>query len=303
MTLEPETVAEAAELLRAASGRGQRVAIEKDGGDVRLLTGRLSRVLEHEAGDLTATVEAGIRLSELRERLAEHGQMLALDPPGDPTVGACIAGNLSGPRRHRYGTARDLVLGVTVVLADGSVASAGGKVVKNVAGYDLGKLFCSSAGALGLIARASLRLHPRPAVARTLVVDAAGAGEAARLAQAVHLSQLVPSAVDLLWPGCLALLFEGGERGVEEQLAFARALLGGAEDDGGVWEEAAERQRAAGGRASFPPGELGVFLRERPEALVRVGAGVAYVPEPVPAATSPLHERVRAQLDPQGILV
>ena len=79
--------------------------------------------------------------------------MLALDPPGNPTVGACIAGNLSGPRRHRYGTARDLVLGVTVVLADGTIANSGGKVVKNVAGYDLGKLFCGSRGRFGLIAR------------------------------------------------------------------------------------------------------------------------------------------------------
>src|SRR5205823_4901937 len=126
---------------------------------------------EHEPGDLTAIVEAGIRLSELRERLAPHGQMLALDPPGDPTIGACLAADLSGPRRHRYGAARDLVIGVTVVLADGTVASSGGRVVKNVAGYDLGKLFSGSGGRLGLIARVALRLHPRPTAAVTAVVE------------------------------------------------------------------------------------------------------------------------------------
>src|SRR5438067_6359722 len=168
---EPATVAEAADALRA----GGRVSIERDGGDVVLSTARLNRVLEHEPGDLTAIVEAGLRLSELQAALGPHGQMLALDPPGDPTIGACLAGDLSGPRRHRYGAMRDLVIGVTVVLADGTVASSGGKVVKNVAGYDLGKLFSGSRGRLRLIARVALRLHPRPAAAATVV------GEAERL--------------------------------------------------------------------------------------------------------------------------
>jgi len=115
------------------------------------------RLLEHAAGDLTATAEAGLRLSALQEAVARHGQMLALDPPGDPMLGAVVADNLSGPRRHRYGGPRDLLIGITVVLADGTIARAGGKVVKNVAGYDLGKLFCGSRGRFGLIARASLR--------------------------------------------------------------------------------------------------------------------------------------------------
>ena len=153
---------EAAEVMAGASVAGTSVSIERPGGEIELRTSKLDRILEHEAGDLTCTVEAGIRLSALGEALAAHGQMLALDPPGDPTVGACLAGNLSGPRRHRYGTMRDLVIGATVVLGDGTVASSGGKVVKNVAGYDLGKLLCGSVGTLGLIARVSLRLHPVP---------------------------------------------------------------------------------------------------------------------------------------------
>ena len=155
---EPETVAESAEAMRVA----ERVEIGRT-----LVTARLDRILEHQPGDLTCIVEAGLRLSALNARLAEHGQTLALDPPGDPTIGACLAGDLSGPRRHRYGTMRDLVLGVTVVLADGTIASSGGKVVKNVAGYDLGKLFCGSRGRLGLVARLALRLQPRPAASRT----------------------------------------------------------------------------------------------------------------------------------------
>ena len=303
---DPDTVAEAAEVLRAAAAEGRRVSIEREGGDVVLSTASLDRILEHEAGDLTATVEAGIRLSVLNERLAEHGQMLALDPPGDPTIGACLAANLSGPRRHRYGAPRDLVLGVTVVLADGTVAHSGGKVVKNVAGYDLAKLFCGSRGSVGLIARASLRLHPRAAATRTLVAPAPTPEEAQRLVQAVHRSTLVPSAVDLLWPGRLALLFEGGGRAVAAQVAAARELVGGEEDDGAVWAEVGERQGAARGSFSFRPGALAGTLAGLDEAVVRAGVGLAYVPDPVtdarPDALLRLTERVRSEFDPQHVL-
>ena len=165
---------EASRALAAAYADGRRLRI----GD-GLTTAGLTRVLEHEEGDLTCTVEAGVRLSTLSEALARSGQRLSLDPPGDPTVGALLALNLSGPLRHRFGAPRDLVLGVTLVLADGTVANAGGKVVKNVAGYDLARLVCGSKGRLALIARASFRLHPLPKAARTLVVetrDAPGVG-------------------------------------------------------------------------------------------------------------------------------
>ena len=305
---EPTTVREAAAVFADASRDGRRVSIGREGGDLVVSTARLDRLLEHAAGDLTATVEAGIRLSALDRHFAQAGQMLALDPPGDPTVGACIAGNLSGPRRHRYGTARDLVLGVTLVLADGTTASSGGKVVKNVAGYDLGKLLCGSGGTLGLIARVSLRLHPRPLAAGTLVRELDGSPEQAwRLFRALQHSTLVPSAVDLLWPDRLAALVEGGERAVEAQLALGQELLGAREADGAVWEEAAERQGAARGRSSFTPGRLADELRRVPAALVRPAPGVAYLPDPVPDSTDEavrrLTERVRHQFDPQGTLV
>src|SRR5439155_1739609 len=192
--------------------------------------------LEYEPGDLTAIVEAGLRLSELQAVLAPHGQMLALDPPGDPTIGACLAGDLSGPRRHRYGAMRDLVIGVTVVLADGTIASSGGKVVKNVAGYDLGKLFSGSRGRLGLIARVALRLHPRPAASATVVVET----DDLRTAWGeIHRSQLTPSAVDVLPPDRIALLFEGAQAAVDRQV---ETCLGARHPDRSVWDESAARQ-------------------------------------------------------------
>ncbi len=308
--VEPATVAQAAQVLAEAARTGKRVSIERGGGDVVLSTRSLHRVVEHEAGDLTATVESGLRLSALNERLEQAGQMLALDPPGDPTIGACLAGNLSGPRRHRYGGPRDLVLGVTVVLADGTVASAGGKVVKNVAGYDLGKLFCGSRGRLGLIARVSLRLHPRPAAERSLLVRVASAEHAQDLSQRLHRSTLAPSAVDLLWKrqgARLCVLFEGSERAVEAQLLAAAELLGGEEADSSIWDVARGWQARSQGRISFAPRGLGQTLRMLVEALVRPGAGSAYVMEPLSdepeAATWRLAERIRREFDPQNVLV
>ena len=146
---------EAAAAFAAAHAEGRRLRIGDD-----LTAAGLNRILEHDPGDLTCTVEAGVRLSELRAALAASGQRLSLDPPGDPTIGALLAQNLSGPLRHRFGAPRDLVLGATLVLADGTIASAGGKVVKNVAGYDLARLVCGSEGRLAFIARASFRAPP-----------------------------------------------------------------------------------------------------------------------------------------------
>jgi glycolate oxidase FAD binding subunit len=243
----------ASALLAAAHAERRPLRIGED-----LTTERLDRILEHEAGDLTCTVEAGIRLSALRRALEPHAQRLSLDPPGDPTVGACLAANLSGPLRHRFGAPRDLVLGVTLVLADGTVASAGGKVVKNVAGYDLGKLVCGSRGTLALVARASLRLHPVPACARTLVVETR---DAAAVVGALVRSQLQPSALDVLHPGRVAVLFEGSERGVDAQLAAARLLVGGLEAGPAVW------RRRGGGAGGVGRGARAPRPRARPPPL------------------------------------
>jgi glycolate oxidase FAD binding subunit len=294
----PATMEEAAALLAAADRSGLRIRIGED-----LRTDRLASVLEHEAGDLTCTVEAGITLGALRDALGPHGQRLSLDPPGDPTVGACLAGNLSGPLRHRFGAPRDLVLGVTLVLADGTVASAGGKVVKNVAGYDLGKLVCGSRGGLALIARVSLRLHPLPTAQRTLVVET---GDPAGTVVALSRSQLQPSALDVLHPGRVAALFEGGEASTAEQLRRARSLVGGDEGDTAIWHESRARQGAACGRVRFEPGRLGEILTGLDEAVLRPSAGVGYVPFEVPTdlpePARALNERIRAAFDPNSTL-
>jgi glycolate oxidase FAD binding subunit len=280
---EPASLDEAAEVFAA----GGRVSIDRDGGDVVLSTGALNRVLEYEPGDLTAIVEAGMRLSELQAELEPHGQMLALDPPGDPRVGACLAADLSGPRRHRYGAIRDLVIGVTVVLADGTIASSGGKVVKNVAGYDLGKLFAGSRGRLGLVARVALRLHPRPAAEATVVAET---DDPRRLWRELHHAQLTPSAVDFLPPNRFAILFEGGEAAVSRQIETCPGVR---HQDRSVWDKAASLQARATSHAPFD---------WQPCLLARPGPGIAFV-EAARAPWSPLAERVRAVFDPEGVLV
>ena len=292
------SLAEASELLATATADRRRVRIGED-----LTLDGMSAVLEHEAGDLTCAVEAGIRLSALQAVLAPHRQRLALDPPGDPTVGACLAANLSGPLRYRFGGPRDLVLGVTLVLGDGTICNAGGKVVKNVAGYDLGKLVCGSRGQLALIGRVSLRLHPVPATARTLVVETADpAGVVGVLLQ----SQLQPSALDVLHPGRVAILFEGSERAVAAQLDTAHALVEGAAADSTVWHDARGRQGSALGRLRFTPRDLRNTLSTLREAIVRPTAGVAYVPHRVsdvlPVAVRRLNAAVKTALDPAGVL-
>ncbi len=296
--MRPSSLEEAAECVArwAADGRTLRI-----GADLR--TEGLDRVLEHEAGDLTCTVEAGIRLSALRAALAPAGQRLSLDPPGDPTVGAAIAGRLSGPLSHRFGTPRDLVLGVTLVLGDGSIASSGGKVVKNVAGYDLGKLVCGSEGRLALIVRVSLRLHPLPRASATLVVES---DDPAAVVRALRGSLLEPSAVDVLHPGRVVLLFEGGERAVTTQLESAVTLVGGCAAEHAVWSESRERQGAALGRLRFAPRDLANVLSTVDEAVVRPAAGIAYVANRVggvpPAAARRVQRALKQRLDPGGVL-
>jgi glycolate oxidase FAD binding subunit len=208
----PHTAAEAAERLRAAAERGERVRIvgtgtkrwgaRGEGPDLELRTTGLDRVVEHNEGDFTAVVEAGVTVGRLRAQLAEAGQMLALDPPGDEaTLGGLVAAGDSGPLRHRYGAPRDLVIGVRVALVDGTVARAGGRVIKNVAGYDLGKLFAASFGTLGVICELSLRLHPRPAATATAVGRGGHPDALAAAARDVAHRPFEADALDVRWDG------------------------------------------------------------------------------------------------------
>jgi glycolate oxidase FAD binding subunit len=204
----PESVPEVAALLRACSRDGLAV-VPVGGGtklhwgappercDVLLDTCCLNEIVEHATGDLIVRAQAGVTLRALADRLAQAGQELAADAPSGAgeTVGGLLATGLAGPRSFRYGTPRDLLIGMTVVLPDGTVARSGGKVVKNVAGYDLGKLFTGSYGTLGVIAEAVFRLHPLPAERRWIEVET-GRERVRELAAVLAASRHEPSAVE-----------------------------------------------------------------------------------------------------------
>jgi glycolate oxidase FAD binding subunit len=241
---EPGSVEETSELLRLASDEGLAVA-PRGGGtkmgwgnpprdlDLILSTTRMNEIVEYVPGDQVVRVQAGMRLHDLQERLAGSDQMLGIDPPeveAGATVGGVVAANSTGPRRYRYGTIRDLIIGIRVVLPDGTIAKAGGKVVKNVAGYDLSKLFTGSLGTLGVMAECNFRLHPKPEVGQTVAVELSSTAAANEAAQAILHSQLVPSAVELHWgeeARLLTVLIEGIPPAVEAQAQTASHLLRG----------------------------------------------------------------------------
>lgn len=210
MLLEPESADGAARFVGDAARAGRRIVIRGGGtksdryplapvSDDVLSTLRLNRVVAHRHGDLTATIEAGAPLDAVNRRLAEHGQWLALDPPWEEraTIGGIVATNDSGPRRHRYGSPRDQIIGVEIARADGVRAKAGGIVVKNVAGYDLARLMTGSYGCLGVVLSATFKLYPIAPSSKTVVADAPSAAAAGNLAAAVNASQLTPTAVEI----------------------------------------------------------------------------------------------------------
>ena len=238
--VEPGSVEETSELMKLAGREGLAVA-PRGGGtkmhigdpprelDLIVSTARLDEVIEYVPGDQVVRVQAGIKLEDLQEYLSDSDQMVAIDPPEKgATIGGVVAANSSGPRRYKYGTIRDLIIGITVVLSDGTVAKAGGKVVKNVAGYDLSKLFTGSLGTLGIIVEANFRLHPIPEAARTVAVSLQSPQEAQEAAQAIMHSQVEASAVELHWGDdtrLLTVLVESIPAGVEAKAETASFLL------------------------------------------------------------------------------
>ena len=303
----PQTADEVSRVFIDSVREGRTVSFDCPGGDLVISTAKMNRVIEHEPTDLTCIVEPGIKLSELNEIVAAHGQQLSLDPPGDPTIGECILKSLSGPRRHHYGAVRDLILGVTVVLGDGTVASSGGKVVKNVAGYDLAKLFCGSRGTLGLVVRAAFRLHPRPETSATFEVQVERPSEGRMMVRRLQQSSLVLSALDIAWPGRLFALLEGSTQAVSAQLDEAMSLVRTTSVSDKVWESVLEQQGRAKGTLVFSPGDIESVLHTEQVALVRPSVGVAYIDRTMETQQSPslmeLHERIRRAFDPEGIFV
>jgi glycolate oxidase FAD binding subunit len=237
----PTSTEQAAELLGAAAQHDLAVVARGAGTkldwgqpptrlDLVVDTTALTGVVDHAAGDLVCVVRAGTPVSELQDRLAGADQQLALDSPlPGATIGGTVAVSTSGPRRLLYGTMRDLLIGITFVRADGVVAKSGGHVVKNVAGYDFGKLLTGSYGTLGLITEVVVRLHPLPAARRVVTVRTSDAAAAFTAAAAVTASQLVPAAVELdqegTDPGTVTALLEGIENGVDGRARAAGELL------------------------------------------------------------------------------
>src|SRR3954470_22409963 len=194
--------------------------------ELELSTGRLDRVVEYEPADQVVTAECGVTLAQLQGELGKHGQRLALDPPrpDKATVGGIIASNAFGPLRTRYGSIRDLIIGISIIRADGTRAKGGGKVVKTVAGFDLPKLMCGSFGTLAFIATVTFRVPPLPEKKLTLCARRADPVE---LARRVRVEQLEPAAMMAVreregWD--VYLRFEGFEAGVLAQREKLRAL-------------------------------------------------------------------------------
>ncbi|MCW3842274.1 FAD-binding oxidoreductase [Micromonospora yasonensis] len=281
----PRDTAQAAAVLRAAADLDLAVTVRGGGTrqdwgnpprrlDLILDTTALAGVVEHAAGDLITVVRAGTRLDTLAATLAGARQQLALDAPlPGGTVGGAVATNTAGPRRMLYGTPRDLLIGVTLVRADGVVAHAGGKVVKNVAGYDLAKLVAGAYGTLGLVTEAAFRLHPLPAAVAYVSRGADDAAEAARLAATVRAAQLVPTALEVAvppaGPATVTVLLEGTPAGVAARADAARRLLG-------ADTTVADRPPDGWGRLPWRTGDTGLKLTAAlsgvPRLLAEVGA-------------------------------
>jgi glycolate oxidase FAD binding subunit len=320
----PQTFEAAAAALASATAAGQPVRIIGAGSKlgwgnpeqpgeaaVELHTTGLDQIVEHNAGDLTAIVQAGVPLAVAQRTFAAAGQMLALDPPHDPspTIGGVVATGDSGPLRHRYGTPRDLVIGATVALSDGTIASAGGKVIKNVAGYDLAKLFSGSFGTLGLILSISVRLHPLHEDSCTAVGATGDADTLKRAAVALAAFPAEFEALDIAWCGgrggvlarCAgAESARRAQRAAHEISELGLEQVDVIEPDGQLWERQRAGQRSADQvlvRVAAAPSALADVLRaaDRGEATVvgRVALGQSFM-QLAPEGVAGLRERLPA---------
>ena len=258
-------------------------------------TDGLNRLLEHNEGDLTAIVEAGLPLAEAQRAFAEQDQELLLDPPdplGTATLGGVIAAGDSGPLRTLYGGPRDLVLGVQVALSDGSVARAGGKVIKNVAGYDLAKLYTGSLGSLGLILELSLRLHPKPPATATAAGATSDPTVLATAALALGKAPLEARCLDLRFGGGAGALLArfGGATPRSGAQAAARLMrecgleVSLIDDDEESWERQRAGQRSSAGtalRVSTLPSRFAELMAAVEQlgarAVARAALGLAWV--------------------------
>ncbi len=294
----PETQTVLREASRAGRGviaRGAGTQMEygnvPDSYDIALSLARMDQIVAYEPADLTISVEAGMPLARVQATLADHGQQLPIDVPrADATIGGVLAMNAFGPLRHRYGTARDWLIGLRVVHADGTTSKSGGRVVKNVTGYDMHKLHIGAVGTLGVIAEATFKLAPLPRVSRTVALTTTSAGGAARIVLAARDAGLALDAAELLSPTAAHLVIDrsswalllqvaGGERTVDRtlhelQVLAAQSLATFVDVDGMAWEQwrAAFAPASLALRTSVPPSEAGHAMALLDRQFIGAGA-------------------------------
>lgn len=326
MIATPASIEEAQQLLARSSGT---VAFAGNGeapaADTIIRTTSLDRLVEYAPSDQVVTVECGVTLRKLQDELAKNRQRLALDPPQPEkaTLGGIVAANAFGPLRTRYGSVRDLIIGVSILRADGTRAKGGGKVVKTVAGFDLPKLACGSRGTLGMIATVTFRVHPLPEESVTLAARGVGAAGVVEWVRKVRALQLEPAAMLAVqgpasWD--VFLRFEGFRAGVSQQREKLREL---SEAPASIWDEhlasrgpvrfgalptqlpRLEPLFARGALSWYPTLGLG-FAAQRPSASGELIAGGGWLADgesvlPVPPSL-PLHRAVKERMDPQNRL-
>jgi glycolate oxidase FAD binding subunit len=312
----PGSVEEAARLLRSLGDAGR--ALRPRGGGTKewppagadelvIDTRGLNRIVEHNVGDFTAVLEAGVPVAEAQAAFAGAGQMLALDAPlgidDAATIGGLVATADSGPLRHRYGGVRDLIVGITVVLSDGTVAKAGGKVIKNVAGYDLSKLFTGSFGTLGLVASVSVRLHPLPERTATARIASGDPDELAAALARLAALPLEADSLDVAWAGGRGALLArfAGSTAAERAAAVLSADV--VEDDGELWADQRARQRGdVVAKVAGVIGDLPAVLRAAEAAggtlVGRAALGLSWVSLPAEQVAA-----LRAALPGRGVTV
>jgi glycolate oxidase FAD binding subunit len=343
-TERPASPEAAAALLKALGESGRTLRVRGGGtkldwggaGDpvaVELETGGLAAIVEHNVGDFTAILQAGVPLAHAQDVFRAEGQMLALDPPldGDATIGGVVASNDSGPLRHRYGGVRDLVVGINVALSDGTLAKAGGKVIKNVAGYDLGKLFTGSLGTLGLITQVAVRLHPYPDTTATVTGSTEDPDTLGAAARALAALPLEADSLDARWAGgsgALHVRYGGTAAPHQAEGSVPRLREAGLEgvatvtDDDELWMRQRVAQRGTAVlKVSGRPSDLAAACRAADEAggrlVGRAALGLSWIaldgdglPERIGSVRASLAPRacvlldapeaVRAAVDPWG---
>jgi glycolate oxidase FAD binding subunit len=331
----PADVRQIAGVLRFANANGLTVMPSGSGTklgwgnpvvpDIELSMRRICQLREHAWQDMTCTVEAGCAWGAMQSQLKEHGQMVALDPlwPDRATIGGIVATNDSGVLRLKFGGLRDLIIGMTIVLANGTVAKSGGKVVKNVAGYDIHKLMTGSFGTLGVIVEVNFRLHPAEEHSRTWTVVAPnGAGNARLFAEPLRAlmdSVMVPSSVQLRISkkeSALDVRIDGPGEFLDEYGAGLQAILGGLPIVGraqNVWsarQQMFDNQQAVVLKISVLPAEICSISTEMHQwsfgdgrdvkVLAQANGLMTVALEAAPELVPALVERLRARIHESG---